>query len=785
MCWQVWEKYDDATSTRIEKAHQKSQKTTKVDDDRFIDFASMTQRRRDDPTKQRTVKRVLPGASPDDDPTTTAAATSTTTAAAAAVASTAAPVTRRAAAKKTVVDEGVDGVNLDTDDSDVEVEWFWAGDSPGGGHQDVRVPYSAAMGGQIEKSYGAKQKVMKVDDERYIDLKELTQRRYDDKNKRRALFRVKKRVPRPTPAPVVVAPAPVVVAPTPAPVPVAAPVTTPAPVAVTVNPPPASAPAPVSVPAPAPAATSAPAAGKTAAADDDGSCTEDESDSKTAGKRKTRSASTAGTAAAKRQKTGPTTKNDDDDGSCTEDESDTKGKAKGKGKGKEPTPTPTAPASSSATAVADADDDGDDVSWFWAGDGAKGHQDIWVQYDATMTKKLEDAFQAGLDEMKVDDQRYVDLKSKPMLQRRYDDKMKRRTIKRTVKKKKKAALAVVTSAASSSSSATPAPATAATAAPASTPAADAIAPGPKLKLELDEENTKITKVTQQRTGSSDGLASSASSDSINLKKVGHNMLPGCPATWTDEEGMDYYELNVDPKSDEYKRVSKMLTDTVEGLHCHNPSNHKVTFGKLEVARIVRVQNPALWLRYQNRRQKISQSKKGLAPLTKVATGASSDPAANEFYLFHGLNHGFLDEITQFGFDPRHCSLDGMFGAGLYFADSSSKSNQYTHSGVCGLTGMAGLQQQQNCKCKKTDEACVLLCRCTLGEPFIEVKFQGNSPGQFWHGRRKEPTKPDGSLVNSVVGESRTNVAAAYLQFREYIVSHFSFSFFFFSRCADI
>jgi hypothetical protein len=293
-----------------------------------------------------------------------------------------------------------------------------------------------------------------------------------------------------------------------------------------------------------------------------------------------------------------------------------------------------------------------------------------------------------------------------------------------------------------------------------------------LNIEVDDKNTKITKITA-RTDSNDstggGPSSSASSESINLKKLGHHALPGCPPTWGDEEGMDYYELNVDPKSEEFKNVSDMLTKTVESIHCNNPGNHKVTFSKLQVSKIMRVQNPALWLRYHNRRQRIIQSKKGLAPLTKVATGAGTDPTANEFYLFHGLNHGFLDEITQFGFDPRHCSLDGMFGAGLYFADNSSKSNQYTHSGTCKLTGMAGLGQQNQCSCKKTDEACMLLCRVTLGEPLIEVKFRGNGVGEFWNGRRKEPTKPDGSLYNSVVGESKKNVPAAYLMFREYIV----------------
>ena len=59
---------------------------------------------------------------------------------------------------------------------------------------------------------------------------------------------------------------------------------------------------------------------------------------------------------------------------------------------------------------------------------------------------------------------------------------------------------------------------------------------------------------------------------------------------------------------------------------------------------------------------------------------------NEHFLYHGLNASFIPGITKFGFDPRYCSLEGMFGAGLYFAEHSSKSNQYVHSGNCTISG---------------------------------------------------------------------------------------------------
>ena len=339
-------------------------------------------------------------------------------AAAPVIVSSTTTTTRKSARNKVAPgDEGEDGKNLDTDDSDVEVEWFWAGDSKTG-QQDVRILYSAVMGQQIESSHATKQKVMKVDDERYIDFKEMTQRRYDDKNKRRALYRVKKRVLKAAKPPL--APAPVVVAaaapPARAPAPVEAPVALSAPPPVII-----SAPAAVPTPAPTPASSTAPVPAK---ADDDGSCTDSDTDSKIGAKRMTRSKSASQTLPVAKKTKGKAKAGNDSDGSCTEDESDTAKKQ-------------AAPAAVAAVPAAGADD-GDEISWFWAADSKGGHQDMWVQYEATMAKKLEDSFQNGDDEFKVDDERYIDLRAKPMLQRRYDDKMKRRTVKRTVKKKKPA-----------------------------------------------------------------------------------------------------------------------------------------------------------------------------------------------------------------------------------------------------------------------------------------------------------------------------------------------------------
>lgn len=86
------------------------------------------------------------------------------------------------------------------------------------------------------------------------------------------------------------------------------------------------------------------------------------------------------------------------------------------------------------------------------------------------------------------------------------------------------------------------------------------------------------------------------------------------------------------------------------------------------SQIERIVNPKMWERYVYRRQEIAEA---------------NHNNANERMLFHGSP--FVPYIIQNGFDERHAYIGGMFGAGIYFAENSSKSNQYVY-GIGGGTG---------------------------------------------------------------------------------------------------
>lgn len=93
--------------------------------------------------------------------------------------------------------------------------------------------------------------------------------------------------------------------------------------------------------------------------------------------------------------------------------------------------------------------------------------------------------------------------------------------------------------------------------------------------------------------------------------------------------------------------------------------------------IQKVQNKKLWERYIHRRQEVAEE---------------NGNQANERMLFHGSP--FVNAIVQKGFDERHAYIGGMFGAGIYFGEHSSKSNQYVY-GIGGGTG-CHLHKDRSC-----------------------------------------------------------------------------------------
>eukprot|EP01124_Arcella_intermedia_P001777 TRINITY_DN10966_c0_g2_i1.p1 TRINITY_DN10966_c0_g2~~TRINITY_DN10966_c0_g2_i1.p1 ORF type:complete len:594 (+),score=91.54 TRINITY_DN10966_c0_g2_i1:83-1783(+) len=217
---------------------------------------------------------------------------------------------------------------------------------------------------------------------------------------------------------------------------------------------------------------------------------------------------------------------------------------------------------------------------------------------------------------------------------------------------------------------------------------------------------------------------------------------------------DTQRFDVAKGSPEWVMVEEFLNSTVI-------ENHQSPFGcipgtrdppkRFEVLRIERVQSQKLWSEYQNAKINILQKQFVLDPEfkqileekpLKLGKKGIIDPKANEVYLFHGTKQTSIKLIAESGFTNRHIMeiisnnpYNGMFGSGLYFAEDSSKSNQYVDCPVChqGCIGMAteGKEKEKgqvvSCKCtpedvKKAGGYAMVLSRVIMGDPHLCTSY---------------------------------------------------------------
>jgi len=132
---------------------------------------------------------------------------------------------------------------------------------------------------------------------------------------------------------------------------------------------------------------------------------------------------------------------------------------------------------------------------------------------------------------------------------------------------------------------------------------------------------------------------------------------------------------------------------------------------------------------------------GKAILTEARL-PSLENSANEFLMFHGTNPDAANLIAQNHFDMAFACKTGLFGAGLYFAESSSKSDEYV-------------------KPDARNHFPVIMCRVTLGR----VNYVPNPDPTTDPGRDKLESSCLRGDYHSVLGD-RKKARGTY---REFIV----------------
>jgi hypothetical protein len=268
-------------------------------------------------------------------------------------------------------------------------------------------------------------------------------------------------------------------------------------------------------------------------------------------------------------------------------------------------------------------------------------------------------------------------------------------------------------------------------------------------------------------------------------KAGTAIVMSYPEYWSKQEG-DLAELVVPPESEEYGRIHDLLNGTI--------SQHNSGYGCIpgtttegqgyEVVQIKRLQNRPQWHKYFFERKRLASKYKETGGLEQRESSRHMlrhpcrmpllDPTTNEYHLWHGTSWETTKILTEFGLDPRVSSVSGMFGGGSYFAEDSSKSNQYIPCPKCGK-GAIFQGKSVECKCKNDAVFPILLCRVLLGDFHTVMNYdmsvyRGNDPARPV---RRPPNKPGSKdAFDSVFGETGANGARATkqnpLKFREYI-----------------
>ncbi|XP_058613496.1 poly [ADP-ribose] polymerase tankyrase-1 isoform X3 [Onychostoma macrolepis] len=166
-------------------------------------------------------------------------------------------------------------------------------------------------------------------------------------------------------------------------------------------------------------------------------------------------------------------------------------------------------------------------------------------------------------------------------------------------------------------------------------------------------------------------------------------------------------IDLAPDDKEFQSVEEELQSTIR--EHRDGGNAGGVFNRYNILKIQKVVNKKLRERYAHRQKEIADE---------------NHNHHNERMLFHGSP--FINAIIHKGFDERHAYIGGMFGAGIYFAENSSKSNQYVY-GIGGGTGCPTHKDRSCYICHRQ----MLFCRVTLGKSFLQfsaMKMAHAPPG---------------------------------------------------------
>jgi len=249
-------------------------------------------------------------------------------------------------------------------------------------------------------------------------------------------------------------------------------------------------------------------------------------------------------------------------------------------------------------------------------------------------------------------------------------------------------------------------------------------------------------------------------EQAKLKRL--QSLAVAPAYWNARELDDAAPTKrIDVTVEMIERIKWLMNATAKPeFHGKGRDSHGAHFTTFEPTKVWRVENHQQWRSYVLRRDAVRANVGGkptrIAPQPATASfrlpsGALLDEKSNEHLLFHGTKPAAVDVLCNRGFDERVGSLGGLFGAGCYFAESSSKSDEYVPPGA---------------------KQYMFLCRVVVGSPFVTPNRHTNlrrPPTVTGHFDGTWPPSDDDRFDSLLATTKATDPSSFLARFREFVV----------------
>lgn len=133
-----------------------------------------------------------------------------------------------------------------------------------------------------------------------------------------------------------------------------------------------------------------------------------------------------------------------------------------------------------------------------------------------------------------------------------------------------------------------------------------------------------------------------------------------------------------------EHVQELINDTFRKRSTRD--RHSAMPNSLQVMAVVRMENATLWRKYAAKREKIRKARRRsgvqsspwqeqTAPPKTAGSLHCLDEEVQESYLFHGTTANAALQIQHQGFCLNY-AREGFFGRGIYFAEATSKADEY-------------------------------------------------------------------------------------------------------------